>query len=580
MSHDSIDYSNYTSNSEFQDDVVSNIQQFSIDKGSSSIVKLEPEISFKLEVTCHHGKSTIDPIKPSEESEALPWWFEAASIPVKSEFTEESKLGRKQKTSSSSLTPLDTSKIENTIPEYASGSSSINRSRTLSLDSKTLIRNASHTETFSNSSVIKNNSLVNSNTQISIKASSIALNSEWNSLDDFGDESELSNRIQSGVKKLRESSLYLPLLNDILGVRYPENELLAKLSNDGMRSALISFIVRLVNRASELLKVPIAFYLDDAQIKVARFSELGINTRLIRSFINEFDITTVGYFKSVLDFENVSSFTLSCLDFEALNEMIVSIFSDHQVEIVEPSLVAAIHQKTSGNCFVAEIFCETLLQMYENSISTTQSDSVKRGVFKASTNIQMKMQETQDFVIDRGILRIGNLQISKQSELLDQVLPSGAIYSAIVAQYDKLGSRFQRILAVASCLGQHFTLRSLWAVCIQDEDSSSLVGETSPQMFLALLKAEDKFGFLVFPGRSASPDEAVIGQRNIVSFRDTNSFNEALSTYNKLMKLMPNFHELEVSVDDTNGGFSIVIRKNIEKIMAEINFFMHNDEVC
>ncbi|KAI8810670.1 hypothetical protein BJ742DRAFT_867568 [Cladochytrium replicatum] len=405
------------------------------------------------------------------------------------------------------------------------------------------------------------------------------------SADDISDHdpAKLAQSMKRAVLKLKGSWHLLPTLNELMGVCFPQNRMTVHLDSDSARRTAVSALVKWINTASSDMKIPIALCVDDAHWQDTQswevLAELLRNCPKVCVFIGsrhikEYDASMAPYFQSILDSPLVRTATLTSLDENSLGELVVSVFQFRGVQRADPRLLSEILRRTAGNCFVAETVCESMLSYFEEEGELNDPGGRSLMVDDKGTLIH-----TQVGTSPSSRLAASPSTASPQSPLaqfVERFLPRGA-FSAIVTQYDRLGSRFQRILAVASCICQT-TIRSLWAVCMRDEELSLLVGgSASPQMLSVFLRAEDKYNFLAFGRPPASPDDVVIGQRNTLAFRHSIIQKAIYSTL--LSEEKDRFHSTMVDhltedlLDDTNTGQIMpLIIYHLEQLSSGENF--------
>ncbi|KAJ3220408.1 hypothetical protein HDU67_000075 [Dinochytrium kinnereticum] len=223
-------------------------------------------------------------------------------------------------------------------------------------------------------------------------------------------------------------------------------------------------------------------------------------------------------------------------------------FSDLGVSHVDPSLVVEVLQRSNGNCFVLETICSSLKKSMDPG--PLRSKDVG-GTLKIRNNVgrnELIIKDGKYLTFSGG---------SSIQEILEEFLPADTNL-AILIQYDRLSAKFQRLLAVASCIGQTFTLRTLWTVCIRDEGSLELLGQASPESMRSLIKAEDMFNFLVpAGGRRTSVDNVGIGQKNGYRFRHVliqkGIYNTLLSDDKECLHVAIADHLSEDALNDNNS---------------------------
>ncbi|KAJ3088199.1 hypothetical protein HK102_009329 [Quaeritorhiza haematococci] len=416
------------------------------------------------------------------------------------------------------------------------------------------------------------------------------------SIDDLAAEpKDFQEKVKRVLVKLGESVSVLPLFNEILSVQFGEDEVengtegeavKSNAENGGEPSTLSDVIVRMINKVIAQYKVDVAFNVENVQWQTASGWEMlweicrgcpTLAVLLTSRPLTEYDPTTKPHINTLLVSNLFQSTTLSPLSPDGIHEMLLEVFSKHCIERVDPRIVTEVFNRTGGNSFVVEIVCEALLRQYERAGAaspvkpTTTPGLVGHGQVDGVQGVQneaesvVKVPGPIDQQIPRGLYpnqlvnlngSLSCLHASVLRDLVGMALPRDS-YSAIVTQYDRLGSRYQRFLAIASCLGQQFTLKTLWAVCLRDEESSSILGELSPDMLRSFIRAEDKFNFLNL-GQIYPRDDVAVGQKNTLSFRhilvQKGIYSTLLSEEKERLHLATADHLIEDILNTNNIG--------------------------
>jgi hypothetical protein len=109
------------------------------------------------------------------------------------------------------------------------------------------------------------------------------------------------------------------------------------------------------------------------------------------------------------------------------------------VDEIDSSLTQEIHNRTNGNCYILSNLAHAIAKSFGPPITGEVRTS------SATPDLVITEQNKLKAVSEQGI-----------NDIIPLFLPDDVNF--IVSQFDRLGEKFQRILAIASCLGKFPTL--------------------------------------------------------------------------------------------------------------------------
>ncbi|KAJ3329677.1 Adenylate cyclase type 10 [Blyttiomyces sp. JEL0837] len=329
--------------------------------------------------------------------------------------------------------------------------------------------------------------------------------SPWDSMEEVtADPKQAEGWLKKAVLIFKESWYILPLFNELLGTRFRTNKL-AKIMNSSERRELVASIIsRWFNILTLVYQIPISLFLDDLQWQDEQSSP--IITQILSDCPNVLVLITS---RPLAQHSNKQSKTLESLSakgilktinlkdlsYDDMETLIKLKLEDSGVKQVDTKLCSEIYRRTNGNCFLVSTLCTSIAKLL-----IEEQDTVKME-FRVNSSGILSVQHN-------GMI----------SQVIERYLPTDV--DVVVSQFDRLSERFRRILAVASCIGQYFTLKTLWSVCMLDDEAQDFIGILSPEMLKAFLRSEDQFGFLIFEeDHKSQSNEVVIGNKHMIHFR-------------------------------------------------------------
>ncbi|KAJ3119098.1 hypothetical protein HDU96_000013 [Phlyctochytrium bullatum] len=324
--------------------------------------------------------------------------------------------------------------------------------------------------------------------------------SPYNSMEDLPmDSKETEAKLKRVILKLRGDWQMLPLFNELLGCNFKTNLFLKSLAPENTRKFLSKAIVSLFKNAGTFLKSRVCIVLDNLQWQDSLSWQLTLE---------DYDPSMKPFLAAAIQSSACVVINFNSLEYSEVEKFIIYHFSDLGVEKVDPRLVNEVMQKTNGNCYVLETVCKSIK---ESMTRRAVKSSNEEGTFSHLGGTEIVIRNGNTLTFQSGTAKLQNI--------IENFLPNEKNASVLI-QYDRLNPKFQRILAVASCIGQTFNLRTLWEVCSREEGTVEVLGYCSPDTLKAIIKSEDIFSFLVPLGsRRMSFESTVIGQKNSYRFR-------------------------------------------------------------
>ncbi|KAJ3416696.1 hypothetical protein HDV05_000526 [Chytridiales sp. JEL 0842] len=287
-----------------------------------------------------------------------------------------------------------------------------------------------------------------------------------------------------------------------------------------------SMVVKWINKLTDVWGVSVALCFDDCQWQDSFSWQLTaeivkncpkVLMLLSTRPLNEYEPTSSELVKPLLSDPRNQLIELRGLGHDDAHDLLLQILSAADIESVEPKLEKEIVRQTSGNCYIISTLAHSIVKSFEKRRKSMKpsSDTAAGGDAKRS-GIAVSSVSSALIITEDHVLRIASDK--PLSEIINLFLPTDA--NILVSQYDKLNDRLRRILAIASCLGHHFTLKTLWSICQMEmsENVAVHIGQLSPNTLHSFIRSEDTYGFISNEHEKPT-DDVTIGAKNSLSFR-------------------------------------------------------------
>lgn len=233
-----------------------------------------------------------------------------------------------------------------------------------------------------------------------------------------------------------DSTMYIPLLNDILDLELPDNEMTKGLTARGRQQALITFLLKLFQTAADqsplLLVLEDAHWLDvlswDLALQLARGLEAAKSPFLLLLVMRPMENQLEAAFQ-LRQLSYSHNIHLSFLSAEAI-EAVIANHLKVEAKSIPIKLVSLINKRSEGNPFFAE---EILQNLLASGVVTTETDPIIN--------------------ISKCTLRSGFDQTAA-------TLPE-SLQGVILARIDRLPPTQQLVLKYAAVIGRVFSMAPL-----------------------------------------------------------------------------------------------------------------------